>query len=245
MKSAMSCNIEDLMEDMLIGIFFSGYLGFDWLQLKEYALINKRFFNLARQNVRKLTIPVALSQNYCQNISTILQNVVYLDFDLSNGAHYLYSPETNVALARWCHSLKSIIFRGVDVVDDDVRKIMVLAEKINPTKPLTPISLDLSKDKVSNRPMISDVALENFISSKAFQGDQLRWLNLSMTNISDHGLRLIVSAFPRLDVLGIQCCPRITNTGLSQLSSMSLSFLDFSGCASLTKEAIINVFPDR
>lgn len=228
----------ELPEDLLIGILFSGYLGFDWLEVREYALVNKSLFQLARCSVCKVTVPADEFSSYCQNIANILSQTIYFDLSDINS----YTPETSSTIAKWSHSLKSLVLRGVNVVDDDIRTIMQNIESSWPNNTLTLMSLDLSKGKIADRPHISDAAIEYFITSSAFDGSALRWLNLSMTNISDYGIILIASSFPKLELLGIQCCPRLSNGGLEPLTALSLSFLDFSGCKGLTGGVIEILF---
>lgn len=242
-RPKMPTKFIDLPEEILVGICFTGYLGFDWYEVKEYALINRLLFRLAQTTAAKIEIHDSLYSKTAQNLSSIMKNIHFLDF---SECMMEYLPSIHTTIAKWSHSLKSLIFRGTNIVDEDINYIMNnISSSYNPLKPLKLFSIDLSKAKSADRPQISDRAMEYFTSSPAFQGSELLWLNLSMTNISDHSLELIVSHFPKLQLLGIQCCPRVTDAGLALLSQLPLTFLDITGCKGLTVHSVEALFSQR
>lgn len=230
-SSQRSIYLLDLSDDTLFGIFFSGYLGFEWRHLKEIALVNKAFLHVARATVGKVGLNYTRdSDSYVINLATLLSKVTFFD---ASFATLSYPAETMSALSKWRTTLKSLNLRGTQVSDASLQ----LLKEICLDKPLKLISLDLSQSKAADRSLITDTALTTFSASS-----QLRWLNLSMTDISNAGIVIIVSSFPHLQLLGLQCCRLLTNEGLVPLRSLSLTFLDISGCQQLTKAVIPTLF---
>lgn len=230
-SSQRSIYLLDLSDDTLFGIFFSGYLGFEWRHLKEIALVNKAFLHVARATVGKVGLNYTCdSDSFVINLATLLSKVTFFD---ASFATLSYPAETMSALSKWRTTLKSLNLRGTQVSD---ASLQVLKEKCF-DRPLKLISLDLSQSKAADRRLITDTALTTFSASS-----QLRWLNLSMTDISNTGIVTIVSSFPHLQLLGLQCCRLLTNEGLVPLRSLSLTFLDISGCQQLTKAVIPTLF---
>jgi hypothetical protein len=224
----------DLDDDILFGIFFSGYLGYEWRQLKEVALTCRTFFSIASERIGKLVIDEITNPDfYLQSCAKILKRVTFLDVAFST---LQYSTESLQSIGQWTSSLRGVTFRNTSISDIQLQMMQDFANGC----PLNLLSLDLSKGKTSARTEITDLGLQTFSRCR-----QLKWLNLSMTNISNDGLRIISHSFPNLELLGIQCCSEITDAGIQWLCQLPLSFLDISGCLHLTKGVIAYICDNR
>jgi hypothetical protein len=214
---ARHISILDMSDDVLFGILYSGYIGFDWHTLRKVVMTCKTFYRLGCRRIAKLVLK---EEENVIDITKQLSGLVFIDFGYNSNKDW--APHTFAALRHSFNSLRSLILRGTLVSDRAMDCILDLQKEINL------YSLDLSKSISFTRSLISDRAL------LAFQFcHQMRWLNLSMTNITDDSMQLISTSFPRLELLGLQCCPRITNRGIDHLNNLPLKFLDIIGCSSL------------
>ncbi len=100
--------------------------------------------------------------------------------------------------------------------------------------------LDLSKVKRIDRTLITDEALTPFLRC-----NQMKWLNLGMTDITNAGIEKIVKAMPHLEYLSIPYCHRLTDHCLYHIKQLPLVVLDITFCRGLTLNAFTILFGDR
>lgn len=207
-----------MSDDVLFGILYSGYVGFDWHTLRNVVMTCKVFYRLGCRRVAKLVLK---EDENIEDISKHMSGLVFVDFRYNSNKSF--AQHTFAALRHSIASLRSLILRGTAADDSSMNCILDLRDQLNL------YSLDLSKSISTTRSLITDRALIAFQSCH-----NMRWLNLSMTNITDESMQLISTSFVHLELLGLQCCPRITNHGIDHLRNLPLKFVDIIGCSSLT-----------
>lgn len=98
-------------------------------------------------------------------------------------------------------------------------------------------------------PTMDDMALQHLLSPPldhrpglvdlACRLSNLKSLKLACSNVTDVGLRAIVRMLPKLSMLDLSQCYRITDDGVESLSQLtSLSTLQLSGCTGISETSL-------
>lgn len=220
----MVAGIIGLSEDILSGILFSGYLGHSFDQLLPVFLVCQCFKDVGYRTVGVL---VARQASYLTRMVSCLTSLVFVDLQF---APIHCTPELMECFLCRRRTLRGLNMRATDV-DDSC--LPVIAQ-------LTNLSLlVLSKaQRIPDEQNISDDGAMHLA-----QLVHLRWLDLSMTNITDEAVRAVCEPSPQgpkaLTHLLLQCCARITSRSMEYIQLMPLKLLAVSSCMHMSADALV------
>jgi hypothetical protein len=258
LKRKICCDVHYfgfLHDDIIFGIFFSGYLGYSYRQLYSYLLICKHFQEIGSKRIGLLEIFENFDEKNLLSLCSTMQlsSIVYLKINYNNTE---FTPATISSILLWKQSLKGISFRGSMINDQDLVQLLTefssssssssssyLSDIINSQSDATIpnlVSLDLSKDSRSNSSLISDTAIISLIAYK-----EMKWLSLSVTGITDYSISLICSNMKKLYYLNIAGCYKITDDAFEYIKTTSLKYLNISNCRTLTSKSLQIMFKNE
>lgn len=220
--------LHSLDDSILIGILFSGYLSAKDI-FSSVIFINKRIQLLSKQFINYLQLRSVKMESIRFTYS--LSNIQYLDFgyvssDISTNPDFSLSKLINPS-----NKLKLLSLRGTRATNNSLADTNY--ESIE--------YLDVSKMKISQFGLITDVFVANYVKKMS----QLKVLDLSMTGITDDSIALIADHLPDIKVLLIAICENLTDNMLPSLSRLFLRTLDVSGCTKLTIQGFQSLFTKK
>lgn len=215
-----------LSDDILASILFSNYLSTRWHDVLSVLLVCKSFLSLGAKHIAFIDyISAGISEDSSRLYAPALK-LCYLD--LSYNIEF-FSVEIIMNRVKNFTSLRGLRLRGTKVNDDALLSINNLT---------TLRYLDLSKCRKSDCDLITDNGVRH-LSSLC----NLRWIDLSLTYITDESIQLLCVNNPYLEHLAVSCCSLITDEATKHFQSLRLKTLDVSGCDKLTIttiEALVN-----
>ena len=227
-------NILVALPEVLIGrILFSGYLPTTWTCTIGLMLVCKRFEELGHtyvvtvKNTHRIVYHAKTQRPICLDvlgIGKIARNLVYLD--MSFCANVDYTDENVVEMFR---QLKSTL-RSLSLRDSRVTDAFLVAA----VSALTNLRyLNISQGASADKGLVTDVgglALTNL--------EQLKWLNMSMTMITDETIIALQKSCPNLEHLELYGCPSLTDATIQALVLWKLQELDLSNNQNFTARGI-------
>lgn len=223
----------DLSPDLLIGIFFTGYLGYDYSTIFKLSRVNKYIQQLAYDHVpvlyinKPLTIPQQI-QVYQSFTKLIAYDLSYLpmqsDHLKTSDALYasLLAFVTQESRGRF---IQALVLRQTN--------LMEIHQTIQPLPNLK--MLDLTE--VQSEDLLLTASYEaSLITFDSFiiPHTKLMWLNLSKTLISMKSIEIINEHLLSLQTLILHQCSGITNDLFRHLTNLSLKEIDISNCLNIS-----------
>jgi hypothetical protein len=221
-------NLLTLSDDLVGNILFSGYLSKSWSTTVGLILVNKTFFNLAKRYLEYCDQKSRLgfSKETCKltaldplGIGKVAEHLVYLDIGFC--PDLVLTPEFGSMLLCWKSTLRGLNVRSMGV--DDVFLGTYICQLVHLR------FLDVSQMSAGQRGIITDEGCTGLS-----QLSQLRWLNISMTDISDKTVQLLSSSCPSLTHVNAHSCRLLTDAATVHLRGLKLRTLDISNCPSIT-----------
>lgn len=219
-------NLMSLPEEILGRILFSGYLSTKWYNTVCLVLVNRRIRDLARtyisvvNNVNRIELDARtrkLLPLNVLNIWSVAQNVVMLDLSFSE---LTFSPELGEMIVKMKATLRGLSLRATGVNDEFV------CNYVSQLTQLKYLSISQRSDK---KQLITDVGGKALCTLT-----KLKWLNISMTNITSATLACLQPCIPHLQHLDMYGCVLLTDDMISALLQWRLQSLDISNCRLLT-----------
>jgi hypothetical protein len=221
-------NILSLSDDLIGNILFSGYLSKSWNTTVGLILVNKTFCNLGKRYLEYCDQKSRLGYSKISNqltpleplgIGKVAQHLVYLDIGFCPGL--TFSPEFGSMLLGWKGTLRGLNVRSMGV--DDAFLSTYICQLIHLR------FLDVSQMSSAQRHLITDEGCAGLSGLT-----QLRWLNISMTDISDKTTSILSTRCPNLMHVNAHSCRSLTDASLSHLRTLKLRTLDISNCPAIT-----------
>lgn len=227
-------NLLVALPEVLIGrILFSGYLPTTWTSIIGLMLVCKKFEELGHTYIAvvhntdrfvfhaKTQRPVFLS---VLGIEKIARNLVYLDLSFCTNIDYSDEKVANVF-----HQLKSTLrglsLRGSRVTDAFL--VAAIAELTNLRY------LNISQKDKADKELVTD-----FGGMALSKLKYLKWLNISMTLITDETIIALQGSCPQMEHLDLFGCVRLTDAALQALMLWKLRELDISNNPRFTLQGI-------
>lgn len=260
-------SLTDLSEDLIFGIAFSGYLGFNWQSMRNILLTSKTLYIIGQRQVGLISFNDDLLEDSFLTTMRTLRNVSCINIPYMP---YTMTSEVMTYMSTFYRTLHGLNLRGTEVDDVALLKLLqchplVQQRQASPVDSSSPPSssssllspddidklsigdpfpklrfLDLSKSHSTQRPLITDLGLRTFQSCTG-----IRWLSLGMTSITDSTIEWICNSMKSLENLSIPLCHGITDKCCHVLRQTKLVVLDITFCKGLTNAAIAILFENK
>jgi len=217
-----------LSDILLTKIFFSsGYLSSYWPNISRCLLVNKQLNALGRHSIMWVDASSTMidSPRSIRVLPRLSSSIVVLDLDFTFTQFSPMEEDFDDLAQALSTNLRWLTLRGSMISDRNVQSLSCLSKLRH---------LDLSK---ANR--VQAELITYACGPHLAQLQQLEWLNLAMTKVTDACVKLVANSLPRLVHLGLQCCKLLTDDciingikGLSQLQT-----LDVNCCSLFTNRA--------
>lgn len=227
-------NILVALPEVLIGrILFSGYLPTTWTYTIGLMLVCKKFEEIGHtyvafvRNGDRFVYHAKTQQKVFLSvlgIGTFARNLVYLDMSFCNTVDY-----GDEKLAEMFRQLKSTL-RGLSLRDSRVTDAFLVAAVAE----LTNLRyLNVSQRDTADKVLVTDVG---GLALTALT--HLKWLNMSMTMITDETIIGLQKSCPHVEHLELYGCPRLTDATIQALALWKLQELDISNNQNFTIRGI-------
>lgn len=227
----------DLSDELLYGILYSGYLGFDWNSLKNVVLSCPRLAQIGYERCQyvKLSKYAMGCTSYIPGLSSTLKRVQYLDMGLVSSSITLTACACE-AITKWSNTMRALDLRYVQITDDQLKMICKEMSKLQ--------YLNLARSQRSSV-LITDES-GKFIRYLT----NLQYLNLSNTGITDVTIASLVddqsqsvSRPLNLQYLLLDGCNALTDSALQSISTITtLTHLDISSNNNFTAHGFLLAF---
>lgn len=226
-------NVLSFLADDLIGrILFSGYLSKSWYSTICLVLVCKKFKDVGKtyiayvKNKHRIEVnarTLQISELSVLGIGRIAPHLVYLDLSFSD--NIAYNAQLGSMLVSLGHSLRGLSLRCTKV---DNAFLSTYVSQLSLLK-----FLDVSQGCTADKALVTDLGALPLANLKS-----LKWLNLSMCNITDATIVALSKSAPLLEHLALYGCSALTDASLKAVTSWKLHTLDVSNCALLTLEGL-------
>ena len=220
-------NLLMLPEDILGRILFSGYLSTKWYWTVCLCIGCKKLNKLGKiyishvDNVNRFGLDsyhqTKIELNVLK-ITSIAENVVYLDLGFSK---LDFTSELGNMIVSMKGTLRGLSLRGTGVKDEFVEQYIGKLHHLR--------YLNISQYRTVDKVNITDQSAETV--SKL---TQLKWLNISMTNITSVTIDILQQKCIYIQHIDMFGCKLLTNEIFPLLSNWKLHTLDISNCPLLT-----------
>lgn len=220
-KADQKPDLLSLPDHILCGILFSGYLTVSMTVAKVLCLC-KRIKNLYDEHMGYLSIQShgSIDDKTIRWLTKRAGSLEYLDLSFCGVSIPIYTA------APFANSLLYLSLRGTNIDDKSMSNVAQLKNL-----QFLDISLYNHPERITNRSCYI-----------LFQLRQLRWLNISGTNINEDGIGVVCRSNRSLSYLSACTCRRMTGKVLEHLHSLPIVFLDISGISVIFDNQIMSAF---
>ena len=224
-----SDNLLRLTDDLLGRILFSGYLKTNWNTIVGLILVNKTFMGLGKRYIAYVDNRGRPEKCFFLGIGKVAPNLVSLDLGDTN---FTCTIELGALLESLRVSLRGRALKSTNVND------AFIVDHICPLSQLR--FLNVSKSTTASKVDITDVG---GVALGALM--QLKWLNISMTNITDATVVHLQRCGVPLEYLALECCTLLTDAAALAIGRFKLHSLDITNCKLISEAGLTSLCTDR